>query len=182
MSWKSVVAAAAILAGAAFWCPAGTAVAAEVKVLSAVAVKSALDELAGAFEHKTGDKLAIAYATAGDAVKRLQGGEIADVIILPKPRMDELGQQGKTIPGSTVNFASAAVGAAVRAGAPKPDISSPEALKRSLLDAKSISYADPARGGASRRSIRQSAGESRNCGGDKGQGEVRGCARSRRPR
>jgi ABC-type molybdate transport system substrate-binding protein len=62
---KSVVAAAIILAGAAFWCLAGPAITAEVKVLSAVAVKSAPDELASAFEHKTGDKLTIAMLRLG---------------------------------------------------------------------------------------------------------------------
>ena len=119
-------------------------------MLSAVAVKSALDDLAANFERATGDKLTISYATAGEVIRRVQGGESADVTILPKPRMDELVQQSKIMPGgSTANFASAAVGVAVRAGAPKPDISSPDALKRLLLAAKSISYADPAKGGAS---------------------------------
>jgi molybdate transport system substrate-binding protein len=128
---------------------AGPANAAEVKVLSAVAVKSALDELAATFERSTGDKVTISYAVAGEVIKRVQTGESADVTILPKPRMDELVQQGKVLAGSTVNVASGAVGMAVRAGSPKPDISSPDAVKRSLLAAKSISYADPAKGGVS---------------------------------
>jgi molybdate transport system substrate-binding protein len=123
--------------------------AAEVTVLSAVAVKSPLDDLAANFERSTGDKLTISYATAGEVIRRIRGGESADVTILPKPRMDELVQEGKIPPGSTANFASTTVGVAVRAGAPKPDISSPDALRRSLLAAKSISYADPAKGGAS---------------------------------
>jgi molybdate transport system substrate-binding protein len=128
---------------------AGPANAAEVKVLSAVAVKSALDELAATFERSTGDKVTISYAVAGEVIKRVQTGESADVTILPKPRMDEPVQQGKVLAGSTVNFASAAVGVAVRVGAAKPDISSADALKRSLLAAQSISYADPAKGGVS---------------------------------
>jgi molybdate transport system substrate-binding protein len=123
--------------------------AAEVKVLSAIAVKSALDDLSGTFERSTGNKMTVSYATAGEVIKRIQAGESADVTILPKPRVDELVQQGKILPGSAKSFASAAVGVAVRTGAPKPDISSPDALKRSLLGAKSISYADPAKGGAS---------------------------------
>ena len=123
--------------------------AAKVIVLSAVAVKSALDEFAANFDRTTGDKLTISYATAGEVIRRIRGGESADVTILPKPRMDELVKEGKILPGSTANFASAAVGLVVHAGAPKPDISSPDALKRSLLAAKSISYADPAKGGVS---------------------------------
>jgi molybdate transport system substrate-binding protein len=123
--------------------------AAEVTVISAVAVKSALDDLAANFEPSTGNKVTISYAVAGEVIKRVQAGENADVTILPKPRMNELVQQGKVLAGSTVNFASAAVGVAVRAGASKPDISSPDALKRSLLAARSISFADPAKGGVS---------------------------------
>jgi molybdate transport system substrate-binding protein len=121
----------------------------EVTVLSAVAVKAALDELAAVHERSIGGKVAISYATAGEIKTRIQGGEAVDLTILPKARMDELAQQGKIVPGTVVRFVSAAVGLAVRAGAPKPDISSPEALKRSLLAAKSISYADAAKGGLS---------------------------------
>ena len=123
--------------------------AAEVTVLSAVAVKSALDDLVGKFEQTTGNKITVSYGTAGDVLKRLQAGESAGVAILPKPRLDELVHQGKVAPGSTRDFATGEVGLAVRAGTSRPDISSPEALKRSLLAAKSISYADPAKGGAS---------------------------------
>jgi molybdate transport system substrate-binding protein len=148
-----VMAAVLVVAGVVWAFPTALSTnpanAAEVTVLSAVALKSALDELAANFERSTGGKLAISYATAGEAIRRIRGGESADVTILPKPRMDELDQAGKILPGSTANFASASVGVAVRAGAPKPDISSPDALKRSLLAAKSISYADPAKGGVS---------------------------------
>ena len=63
--------------------------------------------------------------------------------------MDELQKQDKFAPGSIINVAGTPVAVAVRAGAPKPDISSADALKRSLLAAKSIVYADPAKGGAS---------------------------------
>jgi ABC-type molybdate transport system substrate-binding protein len=69
--------------------------AAEVTVISAVAVKSALDDLAANFERSTGDKLTISYATAGEVIKRIEAGEIADLTILPRPRMDELVQQSK---------------------------------------------------------------------------------------
>src|SRR5207245_4312909 len=152
MTKISLTAAASVI-GLAISAPAGLSPtpvhAAEVKVLSAVAVKSALDELAGSFERATGNKLTVSYATAGEVVKRIAGGESADIVILPKPRLDELAQQSKIAPESATGFASAVVGVAVRTGAPKPDIGSPDALKRSLLAAKSISYADPAKGGAS---------------------------------
>jgi molybdate transport system substrate-binding protein len=77
------------------------------------------------------------------------GGETADVIILSRPVMDELAKQDKFAPGSIKNVAGTPVALAVRAGAPKPDISTVDALKQTLLAAKSIVYADPAKGGAS---------------------------------
>jgi len=123
--------------------------AAEVKVLTSVALTSALDELAPQFERATGNKLTIGYSLIADIRKRILEGETADVIILSRPVMDELQKQDKFAPGNIVNVAGTAVGVAVRSGAPKPDISSVDALKRSLLAAKSIVYADPAKGGAS---------------------------------
>jgi len=148
-----LAAAAAIIAGVALSCSvtltSKSASGAEIKVLSAVAVKTALDDLASQFERTSGNKVSLSYATAGEVINRIRGGEAADVTILPKPRMDELVQQGKIVSNSVLKFASAAVGVAVRAGAPKPDISSPEVLKRSLLAANSISYADPTKGGVS---------------------------------
>jgi molybdate transport system substrate-binding protein len=122
---------------------------AELKVLTSVALTSALDELGPQFERATGNKLAIGYSLIADIKKRIIAGETADVIILSRPAMDELQKQDKFAPGSIVNVAGTAVAVTVRAGAPKPDISSADALKRSLLAAKSIVYADPAKGGAS---------------------------------
>ena len=127
-------------------CVAG---AAEIKVLSAVVMRPVLGDLAVEFERTTGHKVTIDFATAGVLRNRIQGGEMADVTILPKPAMDALLKEAKVIPGSEVILARGTVGVAVRAGAPKPDISSVEGFKRSLLAAKSIVYADPAQGGAS---------------------------------
>ena len=125
------------------------AYAAEVKVLTSVALTSALNELAPKFEQATGNKLNIGYSLIADIRKRMLDGETADVIILSRPVMDELQKQDKFAPGSVANIAGTPVALAVRAGAPKPDISTVDALKRTLLDAKSIVYADPAKGGAS---------------------------------
>jgi molybdate transport system substrate-binding protein len=123
--------------------------AAELKVLTSVALTSALDELAPQFERTTGNKLAIGYSLIADIKKRILEGETADVIILSRAVMDELQKQDKFAPGAIVNVVGTAVSVASRAGAPKPDISSVDAFKRSLLAAKSIVYADPAKGGAS---------------------------------
>ena len=123
--------------------------AAEVKVLTSVALTSALDELAPQFERATGNKLTIGYSLIADIRKRILEGESADVIILSRPVLDELQKQDKIAAGTITNIAGTAVSVAARAGAPKPDMSSVDAFKRSLLAAKSIVYADPAKGGAS---------------------------------
>jgi molybdate transport system substrate-binding protein len=121
----------------------------EVTVLTSVALTSALDELAPRFERATGNKLKIGYSLIADIKKRIIAGETADVIMLSRPAMDDLSKLDKFAPGSIADVAGTPVAVAVRAGAPKPDISSPEALKNALLAAKSIVYADPAKGGAS---------------------------------
>ena len=82
-------------------------------------------------------------------VKRIQGGETADVMILSLAGTETMSKEGRIAPGSAVTLVSSAVAVAVKAGAPKPDISTAEALKKTLLNAKSISYTDPAAGGSS---------------------------------
>ena len=123
--------------------------AAELKVLASVALTSALGELAPMYEHATGDKLSIGYGLAADLKKRVLDGEAADVIILTRPMMDELQKQDKLGTNSLVNVAGTPVSVVARAGAPKPDVSSVDAFKGALLTARSIVYADPAKGGAS---------------------------------
>ena len=121
----------------------------EVTALTSVALTSALNELAPQFERTTGNRLKIGYGLIVDIKKRIVAGETADVIILSRPVMDELQKQDKLAPGSIADVVGTTVAVAVRAGSPKPDISSADTLKRSLLAAKSIVYADPAKGGAS---------------------------------
>jgi molybdate transport system substrate-binding protein len=148
MKKRSLVAAANI--GFMFLLVLGIkAEAAELKVLSAIGMQSVLEDLRPKFERATGHKLAISFATAGAAVKRAQGGEAADVVIATRQGIDGLVKNGKAAAGNVTALASAGISVAIRKGAPKPDISSPDALKRTLLAAKSISYVDPASGGAS---------------------------------
>jgi molybdate transport system substrate-binding protein len=123
--------------------------AAELKVLSAIGMQLVMEDLGPKFERATGHKLAITFATLGATVKRVQGGEIADVVIIPQQAIDGFVKDGKAVAGNVTVLARAGIVVAVRKGVPKPDISSPDALKRTLLAAKSISYVDPASGGAS---------------------------------
>lgn len=120
-----------------------------MKVFSAIAVQGVVEQLAPAFEHAHDCTLDFTWATAPLLLKRLQSGEKADVLILNRAVTDTLLASGGIVAGSDVVVASSATAIAVRAGAPKPDISTPEALKRTLLDARAISYTDPAAGGAS---------------------------------
>jgi molybdate transport system substrate-binding protein len=126
---------------------------AELTIYSTIGVRSAAEELFQDFEKASGHKLAITlnmtWGTAPMLVKRIEDGEIADVLILSRAGIDQLSKQGKITPGSDVTLAGSGVAIAVKAGAPKPDISSPEALKTTLLSCKSIAYSEPSAGGAS---------------------------------
>ena len=130
-------------------CSQGTARAGEVKLLSALVMKPALAELAASFEHTGGHKLTIVYDSAGAVAKRIQSGEAVDVAIIQRPTIERLIKEGKIVSGSNVTLARSGVAIAVRQGAPKPDIGSVDALKRTLLEAKSIAYPVPDAGHAS---------------------------------
>jgi molybdate transport system substrate-binding protein len=127
----------------------GKTEAAELKVLSAIGMQSVMEDLGPKFEGATGHKIAISFATAGAAVKRAQGGEAADVVIATRQGIDRLVKNGKAAADNVTALANAGISVAIRKGAPKPDISSPDALKRTLLSAKSISSVEQAIGGAS---------------------------------
>jgi molybdate transport system substrate-binding protein len=121
---------------------------AELVVFSTIGVRSAAEPLFTQFD-KASHKLAVTWGTAPMLVKRIEGGDTADLVVLSRASIDTLQKQGKIAPGSDVALASSGVGIAVKAGAPKPDISTPEALKHTLLNAKSIAYSEPSAGGAS---------------------------------
>ena len=123
--------------------------AAEVKVFTSVALTATLDEVSPIFEQKTGHKLVIDFNLAAVQKKRVVDGDRADVIILTRSMMEDLAKENKLAPGNLVNVAGTPVALAARAGVPKPDISTVEAFKQTLLSARSIAYADPAKGGLS---------------------------------
>jgi molybdate transport system substrate-binding protein len=121
----------------------------ELKVFSSIAVRGVLESLVPGFESAQGVRLDIGWNTAPALVKRLNAGETADVLILNRAGMDTITRAGRVLAGSEATLASSATALAIRAGAPRPDISTPDALKRTLLAARAISYTDPAAGGAS---------------------------------
>jgi len=128
---------------------AGLVSAAEIKVFSTIGVQSALEELAPKFEQASGHKLNVTWATAAILVKRVQAGESADLYVLTKQSLDALIADGKTTARTDGAFASSGMAVVVKTGASKPDISTPEAFKQTLLNAKTIAYSNPANGGAS---------------------------------
>jgi molybdate transport system substrate-binding protein len=128
---------------------AGAAHPAEIRVLCANGMQTVMEDLTPKFERATGHKLLATFASGGATIQRVRGGEPADVVIAPHRGLEELAKDGKTSPDAVTPLASSGISVAVRAGAQKPDISSPDALQRTLLAAKSITYLDPADGGAS---------------------------------
>ena len=118
----------------------GAANAAEIKVLSSRGAEQAYRELVPRFENETGHKVTTIFTGALDVQKRIAAGETYDLIIMGGSGIDDFIKAGKVVRGSRVDLAKSGVGVGVRAGAPKPDISSTEALKKALLSAKSIGY------------------------------------------
>lgn len=127
--------------------PAGT----EVHVMTSGGFTAAYNELTPRYEQATGQKVRTAYGAsmgaASDSIpSRLSRGEPADIVILARPALDALVVQGQVVPGSQVDLVRSAIGFAVRSGTPKPDISTVDALKRTLLAAPSIAYSASASG------------------------------------
>lgn len=114
--------------------------AAEVKVLSTVGMQPATPELFAQFEAATGHKVAVTYGLAAVLRTKFVEGTPADVLILTAPLVDDLVRQGKVAADSKKDVARSGVGVAVKAGAVKPDIATPEALKAAVLAARSIGF------------------------------------------
>ena len=115
--------------------------AAEITVWTASAFAKVLHQIGPQFEAGTGNNLNISEGLRDAFIKRIDAGESFDVLILPAPQLiDALIKQDKISPDTRVDLARSGIGVEVRAGAPKPDIGSVEAFKRTLLNAKSIAY------------------------------------------
>ena len=115
------------------------AVAAEIKVLSAGALEPGMKAAAAEFQKSSGHAVKLTFNTAPQIRKRIGGGEIQDVVVAPPALVDELAKAGK-VGQDRANVGRVGMGVAVRSGAPMPDISSPEAFKKSVLDAESLVF------------------------------------------
>ncbi len=116
------------------------ATAAQLNLLASTAVQTVLDEVLAQHERASGDKVTVTIASSATIMAKLKAGETPDLVILTKEGIDELIKQGKVVADSRAEIASAGLGIAVKRGAPKPDISSVEALKKTLLETKSVAY------------------------------------------
>ena len=134
--WSRIAAAAAGCLGAGL---IGSAVhAAEVTVIASTAMREVLEELVPLFERASGHKVAISFQSGAILPVKVREGAAADLVVTTPATIEDLVKAQKLVAGSRVDFVRSGVGVAVRAGAPKPDIGTPEALKRALLAAKSV--------------------------------------------
>ena len=125
------------------------AIAADLKVLSAGAIKPVIAGALPQFERSTGHKVVIENDTAGGLLRRVRAGEHFDLLVMPLPGLQQLASEG-VVPGAgVVPLAKVGIGVAVKQGAPLPDISSSAAFRHALLSARAVAYIDPAAGGSS---------------------------------
>jgi len=111
-----------------------------LRVISSMATRELLKELATRFQRATSNEVVTEAAGGVDVAKRVRAGEACDVVVLARDVIDKLIAEGKLLTGSRVDLVNSGVAIAVRAGARRPDISSEEAVKHAVLAAKSVSY------------------------------------------
>jgi molybdate transport system substrate-binding protein len=121
-------------------------------VLGSNGIREVVEAVKPQAEHAAGKPIAIEYNSSSATVDRIEKGENFDVAILTSDTIDDLINKGKIVSGSRAKLARAGIGVGIRKGAPKPDIGSAEAIKKSLLQAKAITYAQD---GASRVHVEQ---------------------------
>jgi molybdate transport system substrate-binding protein len=123
--------------------------AADIKVISAGAVRGLIADIIADYSRQTGHKLDFKVGTTGQLRAIIASGEPADLIIASAPLMAELETSGKMMPASRADLGRVGIGVAIRAGATAPDLSTPEAFKQALVNASSVAYTDPREGGTS---------------------------------
>jgi molybdate transport system substrate-binding protein len=135
---------------------------AEIKVMSAGAVKSVVSALGAEFERNAGNKLNLNFGTAGSLRERIKDGENADLVVLSESAIAELVKLGLVVADTVVDLGRTVTGVVVREGGSVPDISTPEAFKQAALNARSVAYTAKSRG-IGRRHVFGAAGKARHC-------------------
>jgi molybdate transport system substrate-binding protein len=118
----------------------GNSTAAEIKVLSGNGARAAVRDLCAQFEKASGHKVAIHFEVNSALEKKIEGGEAFDVAVLNPPVLDRLIKHGKVVASTRADIGRAGIGVGVRAGAPRPDIGTVDAFKRTLLNAKGVAF------------------------------------------
>ena len=121
--------------------------AAELKVFCSNGLRAVMEELAPQFERASGYKLAVSYGLAAAFKQQIEAGEPFDVVVVTPALLDDMVKQGKVADDDRAVIGRAGIGIAIQAGAARPDISSVEAFKQTLLNAKSIAYAKAGQSG-----------------------------------
>jgi molybdate transport system substrate-binding protein len=122
----------------------GMAIADDIRVLSVGAVQQAVKTLAADFGKESGHHVVLTIGSPAVVMQKIKDGEVFDAVIVSEPAMDVLDKEGTVNPESRVRLANTGMGVAVRAGAPVPNLSTPDAFRQALLAAKSVVYGDPA--------------------------------------
>jgi molybdate transport system substrate-binding protein len=144
----SLIAVTSALA-AAFASLPGLASAADLKVISAGAVRGLIAQIIDDYSRETGQKFDFTIGTTGQLRNIIASGQHADLVIVSTTLMGEMEKTGKLAPGSRADLGRVGIGVAVRADAAAPDVSTPDALKKALIEAPSVAYTNPAEGGTS---------------------------------
>jgi molybdate transport system substrate-binding protein len=130
--WRPILCAIALSA----W--AGSAAAADIKMLASNAVKESYTRLVPEFEKSSGHHVTVIWGGTADIMKSVRAGEVQDIVITTRDSIEALTKEGKLAQGSRVDLAKSVIGVASRPGAPKPNLTSGETLKQSLLASKKI--------------------------------------------
>lgn len=139
--WKIVLIAGAVVLGTA------QAGAAELNLLVGGAMREPFEEVAQAYEKRTGNHIMMTVDNTGALQRRVRGGEKADLILLASQGMDALEKENRIVTGTRVDLGRAVMAVVIRANAQAPDLRTADALKRALLAARAVALTDPAGGG-----------------------------------
>src|SRR5579864_4298928 len=112
----------------------------EVRVLASNGIKAVVEDLLPQSEHAIGHTISVQYRPTAALKQEIDAGEPFDVVIVTVESIAQLGKEGKTVGGDGTPISRVGVGIGIRKGAARPDISTPEALKRAMLGAKAIAY------------------------------------------
>ena len=148
MSKSSLKSVAILLSAAFIMIPSASLQAAELKVIAGGSMTASMNALAAPFEKATGHKLSIHFDSTPNIIARVNSGTPFDVVVVPVDVFKDAAAKARFAPGPTIDIARVGYGVIVRAGASKPDLSTPDAFKKSLLAAPSIAFLPASAAGA----------------------------------